>query len=240
MSTITKTSVPQSLVAKPLAGYDDPLDEDAPNDAVVSTTLRGLVRLALVAAETGARFQREGVDRDPMSWMLAPRQLFDGASALDACIGRNACVRGILLHGLAFGLDADPDLIDALGVGDGEDELETKPGNPCTAILPLVREPESKLRLFTATIVSRDGSETVHAFHASLAIDKSEVARRLHCRLGAAATHALIVVGFDAGDPLVAALVSPAMCDTLELIDADPGSPLAAGLDVNVEQRFYG
>lgn len=33
-------------------------------------------------------------------------------------------------------------------------------------------------------------------------------------------------------------MISDAMADTLELAAADPGSPLASGLDVLVEQRF--
>jgi hypothetical protein len=50
----------------------------------------------------------------------------------------------------------------------------------------------------------------------------------------------VIVEGFDASDPMVEALVAPAVADTLLLVAQDPRSPLAAGLDLNVEQRFYG
>jgi hypothetical protein len=227
-------------VSEALARYDDPLDDDAPTDASVSTTRRGLVRLALVAAETGARFEREGMSHDPMSWMLAPRALFNGASAIDACLKRTGCVRGLMIHGLSLGLDADPAIIDALGADGDEEELEAQPRGPRAEILPFARRPEPQLRLFTATVVSHDRGETVHAFHASLAVDESEVKGRLYCRIGAASVHARIVAGFNPTDPLVEALVAPAMCDTLELIDGDPGSPLAAGLDLNIEQRFFG
>ena len=241
MSIMTGAAKVQPLATTP--NYEDPLDSDTTTDATVATTRRGLTRLALVAVETGARFQREGVDHDPMSWMLAPRELFDGATAIDACLQRDACLRAILVHGLSLGLDADPELVDAL-VGDGGDsEGDAGTARQGAEVLPFVRTPaagsEPPLRLFTATVVSHDFAETVHAFHASLAIDEAEIAGRLYCRIGGASADAQIVAGFDAGHPLVTALVAPAMCDMLNLVAADPESPLAAGLDVNIEQRFY-
>lgn len=39
--------------------YEDPLEQDDVTDVSVLATRRGLTRLALIAAETGARFQRE-------------------------------------------------------------------------------------------------------------------------------------------------------------------------------------
>lgn len=237
----------------------DPLGDDQPSDDVVVTTRRGLVRVALVAAEVGGRFQREGLSHDPMSWMLAPRALFHGAAAIDACTRRDECLRGVLLHGLSLGLDADPDDIDELSCDDGlgcpaVQDLEPAPslGRGADAdmteglaadrrgagSLPLRRDAECEPRLFTATVVSHDGFENVQAFHASLATEEAEVAGRLYCRMGPASADARIVAGFDPADPLVAALVSPAMCDTLALVVENPASPLAAGFDVNIEQRF--
>lgn len=225
--------------AGPAAWFEDPLDEDEGADRLVPTTRRGLIRLALVAAETGARFQREAVG-DPMAWLLAPRRLFGGGSAIEACLDRRPLIRALLLHGLQLGLDADPREIDAL-VDDGPDapapatcgsDAVGTPPEPDA--LPAAGGP----RLFTATVVSNDGFETVHAFHASLAVEEAEIAGRLYCRMGAAAAGAVIQPGFDPTDPLVAALVSDAVCDTLALIASEPGSPLAAGLDLNVEQRF--
>jgi hypothetical protein len=239
MNMMTMFDVQGATAGMPLARYDDPLDDDAPSDAAVATTRRGLVRLALVAAETGARFQREGVAHDPMSWLLAPRALFEGASAIDACLTRQACIRGILVHGLSLGLDADPAEIDALA-SDDETAIDAGPEGQGAEILPLDRRRMAEPRLFTATVVSHDGGENIQAFHASLATEEAEVAGRLFCRMGAASADARIVVGFDPDDPLVDALVSPAMRDTLALVAEDPGSPLAAGLDVNIEQRFLG
>lgn len=236
MNMMTMFDVPAEAAMPPVR-YEDPLGHDAPGDAAVLTTRRGLVRLALVAAETGARFQREGVAHDPMSWLLAPRALFEGASAIDACLARQSCLRGILVHGLSLGLDADPDVVDELAADD-DDETAVDAERCGAQILPFGRVAEPEPRLFTATVVSHDGFENVQAFHASLATEEAEVAGRLYCRMGAASAGARIVAGFDPADPLVAALVSPAMCDTLALVAADPASPLAAGLDVNVEQRF--
>ncbi|MGI4949748.1 MAG: hypothetical protein ACRYHC_13845, partial [Janthinobacterium lividum] len=188
----------------------------------------------------------------PMTWMLAPRALFSGASALDACLERDACLRGVLLHGLSLGLDADPAAIDALSAddmddddGDGDDSLRADRGDlGCDGGAGRVPDHPAgggfshEPRLFTATVVANDGFETVQAFHASLATEEAEVAGRLYMRMGAAMADALIVDGFDPTAPLVVALVSPALCDTLALVAADPASPLAAGLDLNVEQRF--
>ncbi|WP_174290984.1 hypothetical protein [Sphingomonas bacterium] len=225
--------------------YVDPLDDDAPSDDVVVTTRRAISRVALVATETGSRFQREGVSHDPMTWMMAPRALFGGASAMEACLKRDACMRGILLHGLSIGLDADPIEIDALvdeGEQDGGIDWTRDPNIPHSpnSIAPGDEPPRSEPRLFTATVVACDGFETVQAFHASIATEEAEIAGRLYMRMGAAMADAVIVEGFDPGAPLVAALVAPALCDTLALVAADPFSPLAAGLDLNVEQRFLG
>jgi len=225
----------------------DPLDQDRLDDDVVVTTRRGICRVALVAAETAGRFQRDGLRYDPMSWMLAPRKLFRGVPALDACLDRDACLRGILVHGLSLGLDIDAATLDALTedddgpdadpggtVGDGVGaSTGENDGDRSPSFSPVDGE-----RLFSATVISDDGMVTVQAFHASLARDPSEIAGRLFLRMGAACADAVIVEGFDPSDPLVEALVSPAVADTLLQVVADPASPLAAGLDLNVEQRF--
>lgn len=238
----------------PSATVVDPLDADRIDDDVVVTTRRGICRVALVAAETADRFRRDGLGYDPMAWMLAPRRLFLGGAALDACLDRDACERAVLVHGLGLGLDADPAEVAALGDGadepmDEEEAVEAERSGSriqASAIAPLDRESSAGTagsgveRLFTATVVSCDGSEVVQAFHASLAIDEAEIAGRLYMRMGAAAADAVIVDGVDASEPLVAALVAPAILDTLALVAANPETSLAAGLDVNVEQRFLG
>lgn len=238
-----RVSAPPALIASRNLTVMDPLDADDPADEAVVTTRRAICRVALVATEVGGRFQREAIDHDPMSWMLSPRRLFGGSSALDACLDRDDCLRGVLIHGLALGLDADPDFIDGLAADEGGDDeaiVDGEADQDTDNVVPFAPRAEGELRLFTATIVVNDGFEAVHAFHASLATEEAEVAGRLYCRLGAAAADARIVAGFDPTDPLVAALVSDAICDTLALIAAEPGSPLADGLDVNIEHRFFG
>ncbi|MBD8546727.1 hypothetical protein IFT82_08200 [Sphingomonas sp. CFBP 8760] len=81
-------------------------------------TRRRLIRLALVSAETWARSQREGMDHDPMAWMLASRELLDGRDAVEAALELGHCIRAILLHDLVLGLDADPAIIDDLCLDD--------------------------------------------------------------------------------------------------------------------------
>ncbi len=258
MNTIaTATAVPPHapLSSVRLRGWPDPLAEDQPTDEIVVTTRRGMVRMALVAAEAAARFQREGVAHDVMAWMLAPRDLFAGRAAIDACVTRDACLRGAVLHGLSLGLDADPTVVDRLiavadddGIDGSQADREAIGALPAGRsaagsprhdnVLPLNPKVGPPPQLFTATVVHDDGFETVHAFHASFAVDEAEIARRLHARIGAAAADAAIVAGFDHTSPIVEALVSQAICDTLMMINTEPLSPLAAGLDLNIEQRF--
>lgn len=228
---------------RPIATID-PIDHDLPGDEAFLATRRGLCRVATVAAEAGARFQRDGTGVDPMAWMLAPRTMFGGEAPIDACLRRGPFLRGVLVHGLGLDLDMGAEEVDELLDGDASELAAASPSPPRRggkgrSAIPTAL-PEPSQRLFTATVVSHDGFETVHAFHASLAIDDAEVAGRLFCRIGGAAAGAVIVEGFDASDPMVEALVAPAVAHTLALVAADPTSPLAAGLDLNIEQRFFG
>ena len=100
--------------------YDDPLGRDRPGDQSVLTTRRALCRLVTAAAQVGGTFARQSVRHDPVAWMLAPRVAFDGAAAIDACLTRQGLLRSLVLHGAGLGLDADPDLLDALASDDDE------------------------------------------------------------------------------------------------------------------------
>lgn len=103
----------QGIVDSVIA-YLDPLDEDSVADLQIALSHRQLGRLLFIAAETGARFQREEVSYDPMAWMFSPRDLFNGSPAVDACQQREPFVRAMILHGLSLGFDAEPDELDAL------------------------------------------------------------------------------------------------------------------------------
>lgn len=238
---------------RPARAVVDPLGDDRPGDAVVATTRRGLVRLALVAAETGRRFQRDGIGHDPMAWMLAPRRLFGGEAAVDAALGRDACLRAVLLHGLGLGLDADADKIDALASEDGPDGgfdddavavVAEGGGSGATpprtgGVVPFGRAADRSPRLWTATTVIEGEAGTVHAFDAAVLPSADAMLERVALRLGedgAAATR--VYEGFPEGIPLVDAMVTDAMADMLIQIAAAPASPLAQGVDVVLEQRF--
>ena len=92
----------------------DPLEPDDWRDTPLQVTKRRLIRLAVVAADTGARFQRDGLEYDAIAWLTTPLALFGGADAIEATLGLVECRRAILLHGLQIGLDADPSFIDGL------------------------------------------------------------------------------------------------------------------------------
>ena len=96
----------------PLDWALDPLEDES--GGMVAVRRVALVRIACVAAETGARMQRDGLAEDPVDWMVSPLELFEGRPPIEACMERSACSKAILLHGLGLGLDADPTVIDQL------------------------------------------------------------------------------------------------------------------------------
>lgn len=73
-----------------------------------------IVRIASVAAETGARMQRDGLAVDPLQWMITPLSMFAGRPPIEACMNADACARAFLLHGLGLDLDANLELLEAL------------------------------------------------------------------------------------------------------------------------------
>jgi hypothetical protein len=226
---------------EPVQGiYLDPLDEDRADDGSITTSRRGLTRLALVAAEAGARFQREDVGHDAVAWMLAPRRLFRGATALEACLGRDDCLRAVLLHGLSIGLDAPPSRIDALLADDGTtDDLEGPWSGGERGGMSGGSYGARRQRLYSATIVIARGGELLHAFHASIAPSAAVVRERIRARFGsAAAAQAEIRVGFDPDCPATLGMVPPAIVDTLVAAGRRTRSATLAGLDRDVEQRL--
>ena len=238
--TLSKTIVGQAAAPETFRSFEDPLADDEPGDVSVSTSRRGLTRLALVAAETGARFQREGVGHDAMAWLLAPRDLFDGAIPLVACLEQGNCLRAVVLHGLSIGLDASPATIDALLA---DDTSSRGPGEPWSQG-PRRRPfdgvpPRRRFRLYCATVVLARGGEILHAFHASIAPSAAVVRERIRARLGsAAAAQAEIQVGFDPNRPGTIGMIPPAIVETLCLVGQRKYCSADAGLDITVEQRL--
>lgn len=217
------------------AGYEDPLDEDALGDAPLLTTRRSVIRVALAAAETASRFAREGTGHDAMAWLTAPRRMYGGATAIDACLDRDACLRTVLLHGLSLGLDADPEDLDELA-DDGFDD-RADGGRDDVADGEGGRRAEASL--YTCAIACRTASGFLQSFDAVVAHDAAAAAEAFAVRRGVPHVDvAEIDEGFDRSHPLAVALLSPAVTDMLIQVAAEPWSPLAAGLSVSVEQRF--
>ncbi|HZG09121.1 MAG TPA: 3'-5' exonuclease [Allosphingosinicella sp.] len=107
---------------------NDPLIEDSPTDQLVQVSQRGLCRLATVAVDTGARFQRERLDDDPVEWLLSPKELFNGRPPIEACLERRHFLRATLLHGLSLGLDAAPETLDRLFGSSGKEPDSSSEG----------------------------------------------------------------------------------------------------------------
>lgn len=223
----------------PSFAYEDPLEEDEAADITRLTSRRGLIRLALVAAETGARFQRDEIEHDPMAWMLAPRAVFGGRAAIDACLEREACLRGVLLHGLGLDLDVSRAMIEALAcdeaIGSAPDDGWPRGEDGSHSNLRRHR----RMRLYSAVHVFARGGELVSLFHASVAPSASVVRERIRSRFGStAADHAVIRIGIDPDCSLTEGLLPPAIRELVAGRRRAPRWAELASLDVTVEQRI--
>ncbi|WP_247650837.1 hypothetical protein [Sphingomonas sp. S2M10] len=237
------TSSSQDETISPDICILDPLTEDQPDDEIVVTTRRAIGRVAYVAAETAARFQRDAVPYDPMAWMFAPREVFDGAAALDACLHRDACIRGVVLHGIGLGLDVDRASLDILMADDDEGDVPPYThyyeGRSRGEHRPKPRSTGSnaRLRLYTATIVDTRNNVMLQAFHASLAHNVHEVHARLVGRFGPdLADVADIRLGLHPSSPLVISLVPRATAEVIVRMGDDASSPAARTFAVDIQQ----
>ncbi len=224
----------------------DPLAEDCLNeDTAIITTRRAIARVALVAVETGGRFQREGIEHDPMSWMLAPRRLFDGRAAIDACLEREHCLRSVLVHGLSLGLDLAPTVVDTL-LSEGDEDKRRRSRQQMTSKRKAARKdhrssrrPLAAPRLFTATIIYSDRKLMLQAFHASIAYEPSEISARLCRRFGhSAADVADIREGFHQSTPVALALVQEPVAELIRRVAPEADHPLHNDFAVTIEQRI--
>ena len=233
---------PGSLLPEIMWSALDPLEEDATTDIVIETTDRSLVRLAIAASDVGARFEREGLEFDAAAWLMAPRTLFDGRTAIEACMEREGFRRNLLLHGLHLGVDAEPAAIEAL-LDDDDEKTATTDGHDCEAepdrdVSAEARgEPDPQLR--TCWLDLERAGVRIFTFWALVSDRPEDIVERVVGRFGKeAAATASFSVGFDHSTPLGVAMVSDALADTLALAACDPRSPLAEGLDMLIEQRF--
>ncbi len=223
--------------------FPDPLGDDHVDDQVVVTTRRAIGRIAYVAAEAGTRFHRDLVPYDPVAWMFAPRDVFNGKAAIDACLNRDDCARGVVLHGLALGLDIDRPSLDILMNDDddvGEDAFEEslRGGGKVEHGSGYARSgAKARLRLYTATIADTRNNLMVQVFHASVARNASEVRSRLAGRFGPdLADIADIRLGLHPSSPLVIALVPRATAEMIVRMGQNCGSPAARTFAVDIQQ----
>lgn len=119
-------------------------------------------------------------------------------------------------------IDGEPGILDGLGPFVRQAPVAIKVGSACSR------------RQSSRTTASRPYRRFTRR-----STDEAAFAERLQHRLGHAPSSTRVFAGFDPSDALVVALVSEAMCATLAIIAVLPASPIAAGLDVNVEQRFF-
>jgi len=205
------------------------------------TSRLATLRLMHVAAETGARFVREGIDLDPLDWLLTGRELFDQRNAVEACGGSEGFRRAIVLHGLSLGLDTSPGHLARIPAREFLSDaaaIHLKSGRPSKDQDPDPWE-AGPLALYTCSISADLHDGQIQVFGAMIARDPLEVRRRLKRRYGPLLEdQALVRLGFDWSEPLACAMVSGAMANVLGLAAESPRSALADGLDFYVEQRF--
>ncbi|KEZ00565.1 hypothetical protein AI27_00215 [Sphingomonas sp. BHC-A] len=202
---------------------------------------RAVARLCYVASETASRFVRERSSRDPFAWLMEPKELFDGQSAFEACRRPEGFRRAIAFHSLGLDHDADPRLLDDIPANafftdfgfSGSDDSRNGSLGANDDTMPAC--------LFTGDICSVEATHTVQIFFAMIAPTFEEVRSRLRKRHGARLEDvANVRLGFDWSAPLANVLVSAATADMLVMVDANPTSALATGLDLHIEQRFAG
>lgn len=228
----------------------DPLDDDCPHDERLELTRRGLLRVAVAAARTGARYERDGLEGDPVAWMLAPRNVFDGETALDACVDLAPLRRCIALHAPSAdrGLDADPEEMDEIlgelvreevSASDGRRRRgSSRPGSSPFFSPESMPRSASGPQLFSCSLMRYEPGARVMTFVAGVAPDERDFRRRLFERFGAmAALTPDVRIGFDQYDPVAVALVSERVTDWLTVVAAEPGRSGFGGFDVVVEHR---
>jgi len=110
------------LAETPVDWALDPLDDRS--GGMLAIRRVSLVRVACVAAETGARMQRDGLAGDPMDWMLERSPLFGGLAPIEACLERGAFLKAITLHGLGLEPDTAKMTYGRFGLLDARDDVE--------------------------------------------------------------------------------------------------------------------
>ena len=219
----------------------DPLFDRVISGARIASDSRlADTRLLYVAAETGARFVRERINVDPLDWLFAEREIFDGRTAVATCHKAEEFRRATILHGLSLGLDVAPYVVEGIPAHEFlSNSARARLFSGPQASDKIQVWPGGRLSLFTCTISYELPNEHVQIFSGMIAHDEREVRTRLRQRYGALLEEeAQVRIGFDWSEPLACAMVSDAMAHVLTIAAADPTSSFARGLDFQVEQRF--
>ena len=239
----------------------DPFSRAERGEDAMAVRQAELVRLAIVAAGVGARFERERIPHDPVAWLLAPREMFDGESALTACLGETAFERALVLHadGAGLGLDADPRFLDQLLADetdghaaevDADEEMVAGGGPRHDPPFPqkssearawrrrAAHRPPVGDRLFSTGFTQYASGGRVQVFVAAVVDSERTFRNRLFERYGAiAALGAKVREGFDLYDTISARLISDHVAHHLSVLAVEPGAPTAEGFAVIMEQR---
>ena len=242
--------------------WQDPFNEDPSTEEIDATTRRRLMRLLLLAAATGARFEREGNRDAALPWLLSPQNVFDGETALEAAGDLRPFVRAMLLHtpGAPLALEAGADELDEMVDWNDVTVLSAGMGLRGAADLlggerhPPGDRPDRRTdhiyrrivanwlgrhRLFSCSLIRVDRGSRIKVFVAGLARDERDFRSRLFERFGAiAALSGDVRTGFDQYDPIAVSLVSEEVADWLAMIAAMPEAVGDGGLDLVIEQRL--
>lgn len=207
----------------------------------VSTPNIRTLRLLHVAVGAGARYIRERGPIEPLHWLLTPGKIFDGRCAYDVSRSTEGFRRAVVAQALSLDLNTAPAAVAGIPAAAFLNDL---PGGQTSGDPPifLIREEEGERgqpALYTSTISSKVNGAHTHIFCAMIAQSPSAVRQRLRFRYGALLEDAAIVrLGFDWSEPMACSMVSDAMADLLIMAAQNPTSPIAAGLDFQIEQRF--
>ncbi|MEO1968478.1 MAG: hypothetical protein ABGW87_07170 [Sphingomonadaceae bacterium] len=199
------------------------------------------IRLVQVASALSSRILRDGLDIEPIEWMVTRKRLLDGLAPIDACVGQEGFRRAFLALEMGLSLDPNPRSLSGIPAAeflcpDAQLHLRELP----SGWQPNSWPPTTKQRsLYSAYISSETESGYIQIFCAMIAENVFEVRNRLRRRFGPLIEDcAKVMTGFDASEPIACALVSDAIANVLFLIDADPTSEIAIGFDFVAEQRF--
>ncbi|MDO9417364.1 hypothetical protein [Pararhizobium sp.] len=230
-------SAPNSGVTRrsfSLSEFSNPFGDDVEGDAEFIVTGRKLNRIVVLAAKAADRFAQAGIDIDPLVWMHLPSECLEGLYPIEACLELKHFEAAMVFEEGRCNYTS-PAIAEDVACTISKNICRQSEFSRSSDKTPIT----AAKRLYTATIVDMVGSQYLHVFYATIAKNILQVAEGLRHHFGKqTADLAIIRRGFDPSDPIVLSLVSDALADMLVMVDADPWSPLAAGLNIQFQARF--